>query len=75
MFFLLPRDIPTCRNFNHQERPNFVELYNHYLQQTSANILHWSPEDDSLSSAVGVLGAPLEEAHELHLDLQEKYIS
>ena len=44
-----------------------------YLQQSSAKILYWAPEDEQLSPAIGVPGAPLKEAGKLHLDIQQKY--
>lgn len=61
------------RNPDHQGRPSFMTICQHYLQQSSARILYWDPDDENLSPAVGVTGAPLYEAYKLHLDLQEKY--
>ena len=61
------------RNPNHQARPSFNEISSRYLQQSSPQLLYWSSEDNDLSPSVGVLGTHLEEAFELHLDLQEKY--
>ena len=63
----------VCRNPEHPSRPSFSTIYEHYLQQSSAKILYWAPEDEQLSPAVGVPGAPLDEASKLHLDIQEKY--
>ena len=63
----------VCRNPDHQSRPSFTTICHHYFQLPPASILYWAPEDDNLSSSVGVCGAPLYEAYRLHLDLQEKY--
>ena len=63
----------SCRNPQHQARPSFKTMSQDYLKQPSARLLYWSPEDDNLSSKVGVCGAPLEEAQYLHENLQKSY--
>ena len=63
----------TCRNPDHQLRPTFSEVCQKYLKQSSAMLLYWTPQDEGVSPAVGVCGAPLQEAEKLHLDLQMKY--
>lgn len=69
----LPDIIDVHRNPVHPSRPSFSTICSRYLKQSSSSILYWAPEDEVLSPAVGVSGAPLEEAHKLYLDLQEKY--
>ena len=61
------------RNPDHQSRPSFGAICQDYLKQPSSRLLYWAPEDNNLSPAVGIPGAPLEEAEKLFLDLQKKY--
>ena len=62
------------RNPEHKERPSFKELCEKHLQEPASKSLYWNPADDALSQDVEVLGAPLEQAFNLHLDLQQRYI-
>ena len=61
------------RNPSHQLHPSFSVISQKYLKQPSGRLLHWAPENNSLSPAVGICGAPLEEAEKLYLNLQKKY--
>lgn len=61
------------RNPDHEKRPSFKQICSQHLQESSARLLYWSPDDNNLSPSVGLLGAPLEQAFKLHMDLQEKY--
>lgn len=55
------------------KRPSFKELCGQHLKQASAKLLYWCPDDDTLCPSVAELGAPLEQAFKLHMDLQETY--
>ena len=65
--------IVYLRNPKHEERPGFEQICSKHLQQSSARMLYWNPEDNDLSPSVSVLGAPLENAIGLYMDLQNKY--
>ena len=61
------------RNPSHQLRPSFSVISQNYLKQPSGRLLHWAPENNCLSPAVGIYGAPLEEAEKIYLNLQKTY--
>ena len=63
---------PIFRNKEHQNRPSFVEIYT-YLKLPAAKLLHWSQRDSSVSVKARRLGAKLEEATQLYMDLQDNY--
>ena len=59
------------RNPEHRQRPSFEEICN-YLQQPIDALNH---DDDGISATeiVDILGAELEAATHLYMDLQETY--
>ena len=61
-----------CRNPVHSKRPSFADI-GRSLSTSVDLLLQWVEEDDSISSQVGVLGAPLSEADSLYKDLQNVY--
>ncbi len=63
------------RHPEHQQRPSFHTIHMKLVNESPEKLLHWSPSDDSLSSAVGVCGAELSESEKLYPDLQRKYIN
>ena len=63
---------PPCRNPDHQQRPCFEEVCV-YLQQPTAKLVYWSHSDDMIAENINSLGAELEIASELYLDLQVMY--
>lgn len=59
----------TGRNPDHHQRPTFEEICD-YLQLPATKLLYWSPDNDGEGS---VMGAAIETASQLHLDLQDSY--
>ena len=59
----------------HHQRPSFEEVCA-YLQQPMRKLVHWSQEHDGASAMEDgniLLGAELDTAKHLYLDLQETY--
>ena len=53
-------------------RPPFDKVID-YLNKPDESLFKWSKEDLSVGKNVHVLGAPLEEASDLYVDLQRVY--
>ena len=64
--------IVSFRNPDHQKRPSFEEACV-YLQQPAGKLLYWNHTDDLIAENVKSLGAELDIANELFLDLQVTY--
>ena len=61
-----------CRNPDHQQRPSFEDVCV-YLQKPTAKLAYWSRSDDMIAENINSLGAELDIASELYLDLQVMY--
>jgi hypothetical protein len=67
----------TYRNPEHHQRPSFEEVCA-YLQQPMNKLVLWNQEHDGVTATKEgniLLGAELETAKYLYLDLQETYTS
>ena len=59
-------------NPDHQQHPFFEEV-RVYLQKPTAKLVYWSHSDDTIAENINSLGAELDIASELYLDLQVMY--
>lgn len=64
--------IHISRNPDHAQRPTFESIYD-YLDSPEESLLQWHDRDIVQDKLAHLLGAPLEEANNLYLDLQRTY--
>lgn len=61
------------RHPEHSERPPFTKIVKHLEESSGDTLLRWNKENNIRGKNAHILGAPLDEASDLYVDLQRVY--